>query len=87
MAEVIVALDLPTGREALALVDRLPGLRWAKVGSILFTHPLPGTWVYITLAGVAVSRGVVVGEQGFAILVQQAVEERAVPSLVDLAVP
>jgi len=36
MAELIVALDLPEAREALALVDRLPGLRWAKVGPVLY---------------------------------------------------
>ncbi|HEU4698184.1 MAG TPA: orotidine-5'-phosphate decarboxylase [Gemmatimonadales bacterium] len=41
MAEVIVALDLPSGAEALALVDRLPGLRWVKVGSILMTREGP----------------------------------------------
>lgn len=41
MAEVIVALDQPTGREALALVDRLPGLRWAKVGATLFVREGP----------------------------------------------
>jgi orotidine-5'-phosphate decarboxylase len=36
MAELIVAFDLPGGREALALAGRLPGLRWAKVGPVLF---------------------------------------------------
>ncbi len=36
MAEVIVALDMVAGEEALALVARLPGLRWVKVGSTLF---------------------------------------------------
>jgi orotidine-5'-phosphate decarboxylase len=36
MAELIVALDLADGREALALVDRLPGLRWAKLGPVLY---------------------------------------------------
>ncbi len=41
MAEVIVALDQPTGREALSLVDRLPGLRWVKVGSTLFVREGP----------------------------------------------
>jgi len=35
MAELIVAFDLPNGREALALAARLPGLRWAKVGPVL----------------------------------------------------
>ncbi|MEE8115675.1 MAG: orotidine-5'-phosphate decarboxylase [Gemmatimonadales bacterium] len=36
MAEVIVALDMVAGEEALALVARLRGLRWVKVGSTLF---------------------------------------------------
>jgi orotidine-5'-phosphate decarboxylase len=38
MAEVILALDLPSGAEALRLLDRLPELRWVKVGSILMTR-------------------------------------------------
>ena len=41
MAEVILALDLPRGSEALALLDRLPALRWVKVGSILMTREGP----------------------------------------------
>lgn len=36
MADVIVALDQPTRAEALRLVERLPGLRWVKVGPTLF---------------------------------------------------
>lgn len=38
MAELILALDLPSASAALSLVDRLPGLRWVKVGSILMTR-------------------------------------------------
>jgi len=38
MAEVIVALDLKSREEAEAAVDRLPGLAWVKVGSILMTR-------------------------------------------------
>lgn len=38
MAEVILALDLPTGAEALRLLDRVPQLRWVKVGSVLMTR-------------------------------------------------
>lgn len=38
MAEVIVALDLPTGAEAQRLVERLPAESWVKVGSILMTR-------------------------------------------------
>jgi len=38
MAEVILALDLPGGPEAMRLLDRLPEIRWVKVGSILMTR-------------------------------------------------
>ena len=38
MAEVILALDLPNGAEAMRLLDRLPEVRWVKVGSILMTR-------------------------------------------------
>lgn len=38
MAEIIVALDLPTGDAALRLLDRLPAASWVKVGSILGTR-------------------------------------------------
>jgi orotidine-5'-phosphate decarboxylase len=41
MAEVIVALDLPGGSEAIRLLDRLPEARWVKVGSILMTSEGP----------------------------------------------
>ena len=41
MAELIVALDLPHAGSALALVDRLPDVRWVKVGSILATREGP----------------------------------------------
>ncbi len=41
MAEVIVALDLPTVEDALRVVDQLPGLRWAKVGPVLFVREGP----------------------------------------------
>lgn len=40
MAEVILALDLP-GDDARRLLDRIPGLRWVKVGSILFAREGP----------------------------------------------
>ena len=39
MAEVVVAFDLPSGREALALAARLPGLTWAKLGPVLIQLP------------------------------------------------
>lgn len=38
MAEVILALDLPGADPALRLLDRLPGLKWVKVGSVLMTR-------------------------------------------------
>ncbi len=41
MAEVILALDLPGGTEALRLLDRLPGGGWVKVGPILMTREGP----------------------------------------------
>lgn len=41
MAEVIVAFDHPTARDALALADRLPGLTWAKIGPVLFVRDGP----------------------------------------------
>src|SRR5690606_4393655 len=40
MAEVILALDVPGAAEALRFAS-LPGLRWVKVGSILFTREGP----------------------------------------------
>ncbi len=41
MADLILALDLPDRSAALRMVDRLPGLRWVKVGSILMTAEGP----------------------------------------------
>ena len=41
MAELVVALDLPSGREALALAGRLPALKWAKIGSMLYVREGP----------------------------------------------
>ena len=41
MAELIVAFDLPSGREALALAGTLPGLKWAKLGPVLFVREGP----------------------------------------------
>lgn len=40
MSELIVALDLP-GEEARRLLDRIPEVRWVKVGSILFASEGP----------------------------------------------
>ena len=41
MAEVVVAFDLHSGREALALAARLPGLTWAKLGPVLSVREGP----------------------------------------------
>jgi orotidine-5'-phosphate decarboxylase len=54
MAEVIVALDLPSGSEALRLLDRLPEARWVKVGSILMTREGPDLIAVLTERGLRV---------------------------------
>lgn len=41
MSELILALDLPRGADALRLLAQLPDLRWVKVGSILMTSEGP----------------------------------------------
>jgi orotidine-5'-phosphate decarboxylase len=41
LAEVILALDTPSGDDAIALLDRLPALRWVKVGSMIMTREGP----------------------------------------------
>lgn len=41
MAELIVAFDVSSGREALALAGRLSGLRWAKIGPVLYNREGP----------------------------------------------
>ena len=41
MAEIIVALDVESGGEALTLTDRLRGVRWLKVGPVLFVREGP----------------------------------------------
>jgi orotidine-5'-phosphate decarboxylase len=53
MAEVIVALDL-SADAARRLVDRLPDLRWVKVGSILCTREGPGLVRELTARGLRV---------------------------------
>ncbi len=54
MAEVIVALDLPSGSEALRLLDRLPETRWVKVGSMLMTREGPDLIRVLTERGLQV---------------------------------
>lgn len=41
MAELILALDLPNRSEALRFLDRVPELRWVKIGSLLMTAEGP----------------------------------------------
>ncbi len=41
MAELVVALDLPSGHEALAIAARLPALKWAKIGPTLYARDGP----------------------------------------------
>lgn len=41
MADLVVAFDLASGREALALAARLPGLHWAKIGPMLHVREGP----------------------------------------------
>jgi orotidine-5'-phosphate decarboxylase len=54
MAEVIIALDLPGGSEAIRLLDRLPEARWVKVGSILMTREGPDLVRVLTDRGLRV---------------------------------
>jgi orotidine-5'-phosphate decarboxylase len=42
MSELILALDLPRAADAFPLLDRLPDLRWVKVGPMLMTREGPG---------------------------------------------
>jgi orotidine-5'-phosphate decarboxylase len=41
MAELILALDVPRATDALSLLDRIPELRWVKVGPVLLTRDGP----------------------------------------------
>jgi orotidine-5'-phosphate decarboxylase len=41
MAEVILALDVPTADAGYRLLDRVPAARWVKIGSVLFTSSGP----------------------------------------------
>jgi orotidine-5'-phosphate decarboxylase len=41
MAEVVVALDLDDADAALSLVDQLEGLRWVKIGPVLYVRSGP----------------------------------------------
>jgi len=54
MAELIVAFDVASGAEALQLADRLPGLRWAKLGPVLFVREGPALVREFTTRGARV---------------------------------
>jgi orotidine-5'-phosphate decarboxylase len=54
VAELIVAFDLPSGRDALALAQRLPGLGWAKIGSMLYGREGPALVREFTARGLKV---------------------------------
>src|SRR5207244_12659501 len=54
VAELIVAFDLPSGREALELAARLPGLRWAKIVPMLHLREGPALVREFTARGVRV---------------------------------
>jgi len=54
VAELILALDLPGRDDALRLLDRLPGLRWVKVGSILMTAEGPALVRELAARGLSV---------------------------------
>jgi orotidine-5'-phosphate decarboxylase len=38
MAEIVLALDVPSGAEAMRLLERVPATPWVKVGSLLMTR-------------------------------------------------
>ncbi|MGH7519824.1 MAG: orotidine-5'-phosphate decarboxylase [Gemmatimonadales bacterium] len=54
MAELIVAFDVASGRDALALAGRLAGLKWAKIGPVLFGREGPGLIKEFTQRGIRV---------------------------------
>jgi len=54
MAELIVAFDVASGREALALAGRLPGLKWAKIGPVLYGREGPSLIKEFTQRGIRV---------------------------------
>jgi orotidine-5'-phosphate decarboxylase len=54
VAELILALDLPSAGEAFRLLDRVPEARWVKVGPILFTREGPALVRALRARGLAV---------------------------------
>src|SRR5882762_3259262 len=54
MTEMIVAFDVSSGRVAVALAGRLPGLRWAKYEPVLFGREGPALIKEFTQRGIRV---------------------------------
>lgn len=54
MAELILALDVPDGATAIRLLDRLPSVRWVKVGPVLMTREGPDLLDRLNQRGLAV---------------------------------
>ena len=54
MAEVIVALDLPSAQDARRMLDRLPTLTWAKIGPMLFVEDGPDLIADIRSRGIKI---------------------------------
>jgi orotidine-5'-phosphate decarboxylase len=54
VAELIVAFDVEDGRRALGLAGRLPGLRWAKIGPVLYNREGPPLIKEFTQRGIRV---------------------------------
>ncbi|HEX5631756.1 MAG TPA: orotidine-5'-phosphate decarboxylase [Gemmatimonadales bacterium] len=54
MAELILALDLPTPEAAFRLLDGVPDARWVKVGPILFTRQGPALVRQLRARGLSV---------------------------------
>lgn len=54
MPELIVAFDMANGRDALLLAARLPNLRWAKLGPMLYVREGPALIREFTQRGVRI---------------------------------
>ncbi|MEZ4588889.1 MAG: orotidine-5'-phosphate decarboxylase [Gemmatimonadales bacterium] len=54
MAELVLALDVGTADEAFRLLDRLPDVRWVKVGSILYSAQGPAVVESLQSRGLSV---------------------------------
>ncbi len=54
MPDLIVAFDMASGRDALRLAARLPKLRWAKLGPVLYVREGPALITEFTQRGVRI---------------------------------